>query len=583
VTMEPLSGDDPTQVAGYQVRARLGAGGMGRVYLAYTPGGRPVALKVVRSEFGSDADFRERFRHEVDAARRVHGLYTAQVLDADPDATPPWLVTAYVPGPSLQQAVKQHGPMPPESVFQLMAGVAEALGAIHAAGIVHRDLKPSNVILAPDGPRVIDFGIAQAGDATALTRLGMRVGSPQYMAPEQILGRPPAPAIDVFALGHLAAYAVLGHSPFGTGDAAAVFPRILQQAPDLTGIAPPLRTLIEQCLRKDPDARPTPADVLAGCRAHQTPQTVQLVDTWLPPSMAEAVANHEAPPPPRNPEPPAPTVLPPREPVRPQPQPQRPQVQPQPLYQAPPMAPPPMSQPVAQPVYQAPPRPTKPMMQPTYPYAAPPPNRGILPRSSTGRAVIAIGVIGAVTGLTIALVHGDNSGTSGLGRPTSSATTVHFAGGTVTPGPAASQTPSATSGLDSCLVGTWTGVSEDVTNTINNNPVQFSGLGPTEIFNSDGTGTTDYGTGTDFNATADGESWEEVVKGSATSTWTTKNGVLLSSDIQPSGTWTLFENGNFNNSGPLTLDSAPAPYTCTTTSLTIYPQHGSVTFERSTG
>ena len=153
MALEPLTGDDPAEVAGYRLRARLGAGGMGRVYLAFTPGGRPVALKVMRPEFGGDEEFRARFRQEIQAAWQVHGLYTAQVLDAGPDADPPWLVTAYVAGPSLQQAVRDHGPMPAETVVQLMAGVAEALQVIHAAGVVHRDLKPSNVLLAPDGPR----------------------------------------------------------------------------------------------------------------------------------------------------------------------------------------------------------------------------------------------------------------------------------------------------------------------------------------------------------------------------------------------------------------------------------------------
>ena len=293
--MQPLTSEDPAEVGGYRLNGRLGAGGMGRVYLASTPAGRPVALKVVRPEFGDDQDFRERFRREVDAARRVHGLFTAQVLDADPDATPPWLVTAYVPGPSLKQAVAQHGPMPAESVYPLMAGVAEALGAIHAAGIVHRDLKPSNVLLAPDGPRVIDFGIAQALDTSALTRLGMRVGSPQFMAPEQILGLPASPALDVFALGHLAAYALLGSSPFGTGDAAVVFQRILHQTPDLTGCPPPLRALIERCLAREPAARPAPAEVIAACRAHRAEGTAQAAGTWLPPSMAAALAHHAVP------------------------------------------------------------------------------------------------------------------------------------------------------------------------------------------------------------------------------------------------------------------------------------------------
>ena len=215
--VQPLASDDPAEIGGYRLRARLGAGGMGRVYLASTPAGRPVALKVVRSELSDDQDFRARFRQEIQAARRVHGLYTAQLLDADPAATPPWLVTAYVPGPSLQEAVAANGPMPEAMVFRLIAGVAEALQAIHAAGVVHRDLKPSNVLLAPDGPRVIDFGIARALEATALTRSGMMVGSPQFMAPEQILDQPVTPAIDVFALGSLAAYAARRPPPVRRG------------------------------------------------------------------------------------------------------------------------------------------------------------------------------------------------------------------------------------------------------------------------------------------------------------------------------------------------------------------------------
>ena len=265
--MQPLTSDDPAEVGSYQLRARLGAGGMGRVYLASTPAGRPVAVKVVRPELSDDHDFRARFRHEIEAARRVHGLYTAQLLDADPGGTPPWLVTAYVPGPSLQQAVADHGPMPELMAFRLIAGVAEALQAIHAAGLVHRDLKPSNVLLAPDGPRVIDFGIARALEATSLTRTGMMVGSPQFMAPEQILDQPVTAAIDVFALGSLAAYAVLGHSPFGQGPTAAISYRVLHGAPDLDGCPPQLRTLIERCLRKDAAARPAPGEILEFCLA----------------------------------------------------------------------------------------------------------------------------------------------------------------------------------------------------------------------------------------------------------------------------------------------------------------------------
>ena len=265
--MQPLTSNDPTEIGGYRLHGRLGAGGMGRVYMASTPAGRPVALKVVRPELSEDQVFRARFRQEILAARRVHGLYTAQVLDADPAATPPWLVTAYVPGPSLQEAVTGNGPMPEEMAFRLVAGVAEALQAIHSAGVVHRDLKPSNVLLAPDGPRVIDFGIARALEATSLTRSGMMVGSPQFMAPEQILDKPVTPAIDVFALGSLAAFAVLGRSPFGEGHTAAVSYRVLHEAPDLTGCPAQLRPLIERCLRKEPAARPAPGQILEYCLA----------------------------------------------------------------------------------------------------------------------------------------------------------------------------------------------------------------------------------------------------------------------------------------------------------------------------
>ena len=183
--MDPLTSDDPSQVGRYRIHARLGAGGMGTVYLAFTPGSRPVALKMIRPELAGSADFRNRFRQEAEIARRVHGLYTAQVLDADPEASPPWLVTAFVPGPSLQEAVSAHGPLPVDTVLVLMAGVAEALESIHGAGVVHRDLKPSNVVLAPDGPRVIDFGIARAADANPVTSAGLRIGSPNYMAPSR--------------------------------------------------------------------------------------------------------------------------------------------------------------------------------------------------------------------------------------------------------------------------------------------------------------------------------------------------------------------------------------------------------------
>ena len=321
--MESLAGDDPAEIGGYRLGARLGAGGMGRVYLAFTPGGRPVALKIVRPELGDDADFRDRFRHEVAAARRVHGLYTAQVLDADPDARPPWLVTAYVPGPSLQQAVAEHGPLPADTVLLLIAGIAEALQVIHAAGLVHRDLKPSNVILAADGPRVIDFGIARAADATSMTQTGVAIGSPGFMAPEQAEGLPVTPAVDVFALGSVAAFAALGRTPFGTGNDAAMLYRIVHRPPDLTGCPPSLRDLIERCLAKVPAQRPSPGQVIDECRARTAGQTLQIARTWLPAAVSADLARHLPPPVP-------PTVPPgshqptPRQPTQPSPAPHPP-------------------------------------------------------------------------------------------------------------------------------------------------------------------------------------------------------------------------------------------------------------------
>ena len=295
MALQPLAGDDPAEIAGYRLRGRLGAGGMARVYLAFTPGGRPVAVKVMRPDLGDDPEFPARFRQEIAAARQVSGLFTAQVLDADADGRPPWLVTAYVAGPSLEQAVAGHGPMPEQSVFWLVAGVAEALQAIHSAGLVHRDLKPSNVLLASDGPRVIDFGIARAVEATRLTRTGIRIGSPQFMAPEQIRGGVVSPAADVFALGALAAYAATGRPPFGQGDAAALLYRVVHQHPDLGGCPGRLRPLIEACLAKDPTARPAPPSLIEACGASAGPGTLESAHSWLPPAIAADLTGYDPP------------------------------------------------------------------------------------------------------------------------------------------------------------------------------------------------------------------------------------------------------------------------------------------------
>jgi Protein kinase domain/F5/8 type C domain len=276
--MQPLTSDDPVQIGSYRLQARLGAGGMGRVYLAFTPAGRPVALKVVQSGIGDDLDFLVRFRQEIQAAQRVRGLYTAELIDADPTATPPWLVTAYVPGPSLEDVIDNDGPMQEAMVFRLIAGVAEALQAIHAAGVIHRDLKPSNVLLAADGPRVIDFGIARALAAMPLTRTDVMMGSPDFLSPEQILDQPITPAIDVFALGSLAAFAALGRLPFGQGHITEVAHRVVHEPPNLAGCPVRLLTLIEACLEKQPGARPGPARIIEFCVA----RAAELTDSGQP-------------------------------------------------------------------------------------------------------------------------------------------------------------------------------------------------------------------------------------------------------------------------------------------------------------
>ncbi|MFE5587575.1 serine/threonine-protein kinase [Kitasatospora sp. NPDC056531] len=290
---EALTPEDPREIGGYRLCARLGAGGMGRVYLAYTPGGRPVALKVVRPELAEDPEFRHRFAQEVDSARRIHGLYTAQVVDAGTDATAPWLATTFVPGPSLHQIVRRHGPLPERAVLLLLAGIAEALQAIHAAGVVHRDLKPGNVLVAADGPRVIDFGIARAADASPLTGTGLRIGSPGYMAPEQALGLPATPATDVFALGALIAYTGSGRPPFGDGPEPTALYRAVHEEPDLTHLPHGLHELVRLCLAKNPEHRPSTAQLIEAARRHaSTGGELRFSDGWLPPQVRSELHRH---------------------------------------------------------------------------------------------------------------------------------------------------------------------------------------------------------------------------------------------------------------------------------------------------
>jgi serine/threonine kinase PknH len=596
VALEPLSAEDPAEIGGYRLHSRLGAGGMGRVYLAVTPGGRPVALKVVRPEFGDDPEFRRRFQREVQASRQVHGLYTAEVLDADPDAAQPWLAAAYVPGPSLQQAVASHGPLPQQTVLLLIAGVAEALQAIHAAGLVHRDLKPSNVLLAPDGPRVIDFGIARAIAGTSVTRTGMMVGSPQYMAPEQIADRPLSPAIDVFALGALAAYAVSGRSPFGEGSDPAVLYRIMHEPPSLDDCPEPLRALIGRCLAKEPAGRPEPGQIIRTCRSASAGHALQIAGSWLPAAVAADFGDRTAPAAPAGPG---------------QAGFQQAGYQPAEYRQAgfgpfgygqsgsaQPGAMPAGAVPAgARQRGAMPPGAMPPGRQfgnrtraGTGPTARPGGSPDDVRRGSAGKAalvaVAAVVLVVAVVGGLVALRNPANqrpaAGAAGGSRGRGSAPA---AGATASPaaagrGSAAAGQAGQAAAQASCVVGSWAGQTEKVINRIGGEPVSFTGRGADQVLRADGAGRTNYGLKTVFTASLAGHHWDYIVRGWAAFTWTTQHGQLLIGGVVPHGGWTLREDGRYDNSGTLALNEAPERYACTGRMLRVFTASGSVVLRR---
>lgn len=263
--------DLPRRIGVYTVERELGAGGMGTVYLARSRGGRAVAVKVARPELAADPHFRERFRAEVEAARRVGGFHTAPVVDADPDAEAPWLATAYVPGPTLAELIGHQGPMDEGQLRSLGAALAEALQAVHACGLVHRDLKPGNIIMADDGPRVLDFGIARAVESTRLTATGTAFGTPGYLAPEQAQGGEVGGAADVFALGAVLV-AAAGGSAFGTGTPMGLMYRSVHEPADLSALPGELRSLVAACLSKDPADRPTPEALLGSLSPDTDPK-----------------------------------------------------------------------------------------------------------------------------------------------------------------------------------------------------------------------------------------------------------------------------------------------------------------------
>ncbi|HEU5387567.1 MAG TPA: serine/threonine-protein kinase [Streptosporangiaceae bacterium] len=285
-----LQPEDPREIGPYKLLGQLGSGGMGQVFLGMSAGGRPIAVKIIKTELATDPDFRARFRREVAAAQKVSGLFTALVVDADLDCPMPWLATAYVAGPSLTEAVRGHGPLPVRSLLALTAGLAEGLGAIHKAGVVHRDLKPSNVLLAEDGPRVIDFGISGAAEASAAAAAGesVMIGSPGYMSPEQVLGYDIGLASDMFSLGAVLTFAATGQGPFGSGSPGALMYRLVNAPAKLDDVPAELRPLVGRCLAKHPGDRPTAGELLAEVGA------LQPAPGWLAESIMNSFAQTQS-------------------------------------------------------------------------------------------------------------------------------------------------------------------------------------------------------------------------------------------------------------------------------------------------
>ncbi|MEV7596056.1 serine/threonine-protein kinase [Kitasatospora sp. NPDC089797] len=515
--MEALGDGDPRQIGEYRLLRRLGAGGMGQVYLGRTAGGRTVAVKTVHAQYAADREFRVRFRNEVAAARRVGGRWTAPVLDADTEGPQPWVATGYVAGPSLNTAVRDFGPLTAAAVRSLGVGLAEALQAVHASGLVHRDVKPSNVLLALDGPRLIDFGITRALDAaTALTRSGFVVGSPGYLSPEQAEGHAAGPASDVFSLGAVLAYAATGRAPFGSGVSAPVMLyRVIHEQPELHIPDPELHGIVADCLAKDPARRPTPAQLRARLAADDPTAGARLERRdWLPPAVAAALAalavelldldGEQAAGPGRFGPPPEPWTAPP-------PPPTALATVPGPHVPGPPQHVPAPSHVPAQPYAPAPPPPGRPPA-PTLPYPAQPqPARG---RPGRTALLIAVPLAAAVAATAVYLGLPDDRPTGRSGGAPAAATTPPArpvattepttpaatsptapAGGAATPGSASTPAAPADDGaVPAAFLGSWqgqlagqlTGLRVDFTVTFSQGRV---GTAVARIHNNSGTGT----------------------------------------------------------------------------------------------
>ncbi|MFF8987754.1 protein kinase [Streptomyces globisporus] len=448
--MDKLGPDDPHRIGAYRLLGRLGEGGMGQVFLARSDRGRTVALKLVRRELAEQPEFRARFRQEVHAAHRVGGAWTAPVLDSDTEAPVPWVATGYVAGPSLQRIVSgrpgapvtasgAYGPLPARSVRFLGSGLAHALQHIHGAGLIHRDLKPSNVLMTIDGPRVIDFGIARALESVAdgdLTRTGVLVGSPGFMAPEQVRGERVTTACDVFCLGSVLAYAASGRLPFGSAESGGVHAlmfRIAQEDPDLTGVPEELAGVVRDCLAKAPAARPGTDEILARLGEADADEP------WLPATLlaqlgrqAVGLLDAEDPEDPEEPGRPEATgrLGSPRGPESPQ----TPQTPRRPVSPQRPAGPPSGPRTLASPPWPPTPAPPTQPYQPAYPAApippahfAPTPPPPVRERRSAGAtvALIAVAVVVAIGagGSVYAFMKGDGPGTTASPGPSGSADT----------------------------------------------------------------------------------------------------------------------------------------------------------------
>ncbi len=287
MAMMRLRREDPRVIGSFRLHRRLGAGGMGVVYLGSDKRGQRVALKVIRPDLAEDQEFRSRFAREVSAARRIRGGCTARLVAADLEADRPWFATQYVPGPSLHDKVAEDGALTAAEVAAVGAALSEGLVAVHEAGVVHRDLKPSNILLSPKGPRIIDFGIAWATGASTLTHVGTAVGSPGFLAPEQVRGAAVTPATDVFALGATLAYAATGDSPFGHGSSEVMLYRVVHEEPQLHGVPDALAPLVHACLAKDPEERPSTLQLSLRLKEIATREAQGLADVRPPAQRGE--------------------------------------------------------------------------------------------------------------------------------------------------------------------------------------------------------------------------------------------------------------------------------------------------------